>query len=75
MKLNNGMLDERMEKKRKSKPIFDPDEETEEEMWRPDPVFLNQNKNVFDRFSLNGSSGINSAPSVFDKAAIFHTKK
>lgn len=75
MGFGTRMLDERMEKKRKVKPLPTPDEETEDELERPAPIFLNRQESVFDRSSLNGSSGINTAPSVFEKTAVFHTKK
>lgn len=75
MGFRTRMLDERMEKERKKKPRPDPDEETDEEMERPAPVFLNRQKSVFDRSPLNGADGINTAPSVFDKTAVFRTGK
>lgn len=52
-----------------------PDEETEEEMDRPVPLFLNRNKSAFDSGTGNGQDGINNAPSVFDRQAVFHTTK
>lgn len=74
MGLRNGMLDERMEKKRKSNPLPTPDEETEDELERPAPVFLNRQKSAFDSSALNIRDGINTAPSVFDKTAVFRIK-
>lgn len=48
------------------------EEELEEEMERPQPMFLNRNKSVFDTGTGNGQGGINTTPSVFDRQAVFH---
>ena len=47
--------------------------ETEEEMERPEPMFLNRSKSIFDRSSIGGDDGINTAASVFDRKAVFRT--
>ena len=52
-----------------------PDEEMEEEVERPVPMFLNRNKSAFDTGTGNGQDGINNAPSVFDRQAVFRTTK
>ena len=63
---------QRRVKQQKSK-FPPPDEEMEEEVERPAHMFLNRNKSVFDTGTGNGQDGINNAPSVFDRQAVFRT--
>ena len=51
-----------------------PDEEMEEELERPRFVPLNAAKSAFDHDAAQTFGGINSAPSVFDRKAVFHTE-
>ena len=48
------------------------DDETDEYMERRRQPFLNEMKSVFDQ---NSFDGINTAGSVFDRQAVFHTGK
>lgn len=75
MSWRNGMLDQRMEEQRKKKQRQPPppDDEMEEELERPAFVPLNKSKSVFDTAQGNRTGGINTAPSVFDRQAVFHT--
>ena len=64
----------RMKRQRKQNlPVAE--EELEEEMERPHPMFLNRNKSVFDTGAGNGQDGINTAPSVFDRQAVFRVQR
>lgn len=67
---------ERLEKQRKlrqhKRNLPPPDEETEEELERPSFVPLNQNKSMFDSGADKTFGGINTAPSIFSKTAVFH---
>ena len=64
---------QRRMKQQKRKNSLLTDEEAEEEMERPKPMFLNRNKSAFDSGTGNGQGGINNAPSVFDRQAVFRT--
>lgn len=71
----NRALDKRIEKqnKQKQKPGKDdgPDD-IEIEMDRVRQISLNKQKSVFDTEGGNCTPGINTAPSIFDKTAVFH---
>lgn len=66
-------LEQQRRVKKQKKNLPPPDEEMEEEMDRPAFLFLNRNKSAFDSGTGNGQGGINNAPSVFDRQAVFHT--
>ena len=66
-------LEQQRRMKRRKQNMPPPDDEMEEEMDRPRPMFLNRNKSAFDTGTGNGRDGINTAPSVFDRQAVFHT--
>lgn len=67
---------ERLEKQRKlrqqKRNLPQPDEEMEEELERPSFVPLNQKKSMFDSGADKTFGGINTAPSIFSKTAVFH---
>ena len=67
-------LEQQKRIKRQKRNIPPPDEETEEEMDFPQFVPLNKTKSAFDGDAGKTFGGINSAPSVFDKGAVFHTE-
>lgn len=67
-------LEQQKRLKRQKRNVPPPDEETEEELERPRFVPLNQTKNAFDDGAEKTFGGINSAPSVFDRKAVFRTK-
>ena len=67
-------LEQQRRMKRRQNNLPPPDEETEEEMERPRPLFQNKNRSAFDTGTGNGQSGINTAPSVFDRTAVFRTQ-
>lgn len=52
-----------------------PDEELEEELEQPRFVPLNTAKSVFDSDAARTFGGIDTAPSVFDRKALFHTEE
>lgn len=68
---------DRLEQQRRMKRLKNnlppPEEEMEQEMERPRPIFLNRNRSAFDTGTGNGQSGINTAPSVFDRQAVFRS--
>lgn len=66
-------LEQQKRIKRQKKDLPPPDEETEEELELPRFVPLNKAKSAFDGGADRTFGGINSAPSVFDKGAVFHT--
>lgn len=66
-------LEQQKRIKRQKKNLPPPDEETEEELELPRFVPLNKAKSAFDGGADRIFGGINSAPSVFDKGAVFHT--
>lgn len=66
-------LEQQKRIKRQKKNLPPPDEETEEELELPRFVPLNKVKSAFDGGADRTFGGINSAPSVFDKGAVFHT--
>lgn len=68
-------LEQQKRMKRQKKNIPPPDEETEEEMNFPKFVPLNRAKSAFDDDSGKTFGGINTAPSVFDRGAVFHTEE
>lgn len=61
----------RMKRQKRNQPP--PDEEMEEELERPRFLPLNQTKTAFDDSAENTFGGINTAPSVFDRKAVFRT--
>ena len=63
---------ERLEQQKQNVPP--PDEETEEELERPRFVPLNKAKDTFDDGAVKTFGGLNTAPSVFDRTAVFHTR-
>lgn len=71
----NRALDKRIEKqnmqKRKLGKDYGP-EDMELEMERAPQLSLNKQKSVFDTEGGNCTPGINTAPSIFDKTAVFH---
>ena len=67
-------LEQQKRIKRQKKNLPPPDEEMEEEMERPRFIPLNERKCVFDGGADKTFGGINSAPSVFDRKAVFHTE-
>ena len=68
-------LEQQKRIKRQKKNLLPPDEETEEEMDFPRFVPLNKAKSAFDGSSDKTFGGINSAPSVFDRSAVFHVEE
>ena len=66
-------LEQQRRMKRRKNNIPPPEDEMEEEMDRPRPFFLNKNRSAFDTGTGNGQGGINTAPSVFDRQAVFRT--
>lgn len=68
-------LEQQKRIKRRKKNLPPPDEETEEELELPRFVPLNKAKSAFDGGPDRTFGGINSAPSVFDKGAVFHTEE
>ena len=66
-------LEQQRRMKRQKNNLPPPDEEMEEEMDRPRPLFLNKNRSAFDTGAGNGQGGINTAPSAFDRHAVFRT--
>ena len=67
-------LEQQKRLKRQRQNVPPPDEETEEELARPRFVPLNKEKDVFDRGAVQTFGGLNTAPSVFDRTAVFRTK-
>ena len=73
-------LDRMMDVKKKQQdrarrlPPESPDE-VEVEMELPHYASLNTSKSVFDEGLEKRFGGINTAPSVFDRSAVFHTGK
>ena len=67
-------LEQQKRIKRQKKNLPPPDEEMEEEMECPRFIPLNERKSVFDSGAGKTFGGINSAPSVFDRKAVFHTE-
>lgn len=66
-------LEQQKRLKRQKRNLPPPDEETEEELEQPRFVPLNQAKTAFDDGAEKAFGGINSAPSVFDRKAVFRT--
>lgn len=66
-------LEQQKRVKRQKRNVPPPDEETEEELERPRFIPLNKAKNAFDDGADKTFGGINAAPSVFDKTAVFRT--
>lgn len=73
MSFRNGMLDQRMQEqnKKKNNPRPNDDEETDMEMERAMRQALNKQRSVFDNDEGNRQGGINTAPSIFDRKAVF----
>lgn len=67
-------LEQQKRIKRQKRSVPPPDEETEEEQDYPRPLPLNKARSAFDSGADGTFGGINSAPSVFDKSAVFHTE-
>lgn len=67
-------LEQQRRIKRHKQNLPPPEEEMEEEMDRPRALFLNRNRSVFDSGTGNGQGGINTAPSAFDRCAVFKTR-
>lgn len=65
-------LEEQNRKKRRQSPDDGPDD-MELELERERMTALNKRKSVFDTDGGNRSPGINTAPSVFEKTAVFNT--
>ncbi len=57
--------------KRRARQPDPEDEEMDEYMERAHRPYLNETRGVFDR---GGPGGIDTAGSVFDRTAVFHTK-
>ena len=77
MGFRSGGLDKRIEEqnKKKNKPIIDDEpDDMDILLERERMLALNKNKSIFDTDSGNKTSGINTAPSVFEKTAVFHTE-
>ena len=71
-------LDNRITEQNKKKlnpPKDDEPNDMELEMDRVRMLALNKQKCVFDSDSGNRTPGINTAPSVFEKTAVFHIDK
>lgn len=68
-------LEQQKRMKRQKKNLPPPGEETEEELEFPKFVPLNKAKSAFDGGADKTFGGINSAPSVFDRGAAFHTEE
>lgn len=68
-------LEQQRRLKREKRAVPPPDEETEEEMELPRFAPLNLRKDVFDGSAERTFGGVNTAPSVFDRKAVFHTEK
>ena len=62
----------RLKRQKQNRP--QPDEELEEELEQPKFIPLNKRKSAFDRGDDTTFGGINTARSVFDKQAVFHTE-
>lgn len=60
------------EKKRKKQDFYVDEEETLSYMPYTSKGYINDNKGVYGGF---GSTGINNAPSIYDKQAVFRTRK
>ena len=68
-------LEQQKRLKRQRRNVPPPDEEMEEELERPRFIPLNKAKNAFDDNAVRTFSGLNTAPSVFDRTAVFRTKR
>lgn len=66
-------LEQQRRMKRQKQNLPPPDEETEEEMEPPKFVPLNRMQSAFG--GVDGAKGLNTAPSVFDAQAVFHTEQ
>lgn len=70
-------LDKRIEEQNKKKNQPKADDEPDDmdiQLERERMQALNRQKSVFDTDSGNNTPGINTAPSLFDKTAVFHTE-
>ena len=65
----------RIEQQRRRRRMDEEPEDMEEELPHPPYVALDRAKSVFDRGADKRWGGINTAPSVFDRQAVFKTKK
>lgn len=68
---NVDRLEQQRQMRQRKRELPPPDEETEEEMEQPRFVPLNKRKNAFDAGADRTFGGINTAPSVFAKTAVF----
>lgn len=64
-------LEQQRQLRQRKREIPPPDEEMEEEMERPRFAPLNHRESVFAREAEKNFGGINTAPSVFTKTAVF----
>lgn len=64
-------LEQQRRLKQQKKNLPPPDEEMEEEMEFPKFRPLNQSKSAFDENLDKNFGGINTAPSIFEKTAVF----
>jgi len=60
---------------RKKDPFDGDDDDVEITMEKPPFQFLNARRSVFDEGVDDRFGGINTAPSVFDRQAVFRTKE
>lgn len=68
---NVDRLEQQRQLRQKKRELPSPDEETEEEIKMPRFVPLNKGKSAFDTGADKIFGGINTAPSVFSKTAVF----
>lgn len=67
---------EKQQKDKQKKKAADPDDEDAEIDIREEkeiPKPINRRKSIFDMADGQGGSGINTAPSIFERTAVFHT--
>ncbi|MCC8140629.1 MAG: hypothetical protein LIO67_10110 [Lachnospiraceae bacterium] len=68
MRVTDKLIEDAKKRARQPEPE---DEDMDEYMERTRRSYLNEDKGVFDRTPFDG---FNSAGSVFDRTAVFHTK-
>ena len=68
-------LEQSKKKRSRTLPRPAPEEELEEELERPQFIPLNKVKSIFDDGPGRTFSGINTAPSVFERQAAIHTEE
>ncbi|MGI5979272.1 MAG: hypothetical protein ACOX66_07200 [Oscillospiraceae bacterium] len=67
---------EKQQKEKQQKRASNPDDEDAEIDIRKEkeiPLPINRQRSIFDMAAGKGGEGINNAPSIFEKTAIFHT--